>query len=186
MLCKCGKCWWVYPARMSPTINRSSMLECFEQSNRVMFDFYLGLPHIHIYQHIHTPHDPSSLLHTPTHLSLLHTHTQPYYTHTHTQTRTHHHPPTYTHTCIPPTPTPTHLHTHHHPPTYTTHMHSTHTHTHTHTHTYQFLEETVSVLAVFQWTHFPTVIHHIRTQQYLVFVWIVYYNLYYNCTVLIN
>ena len=135
MLCKCGKCWWVYPARMSPTINRSSMLECFEQSNRVMFDFYLGLPHIHIYQHIHTPHDPSPLLHTPTHLSLLHTHTQPYYTHTHTHKHAHTttHLPTHTHAFHPHPHT--HTHTYHHPPTHTRAFHPpTHTHTHTHTH----------------------------------------------------
>ena len=34
--------------------------------------------------------------------------------------------------------------------------------THTHTHTHQFLE----TLSAFQWTHFPAVIHHIRTQEY--------------------
>ena len=157
---------------MSPTLNGSSMLECFEQSNaseicnRVMFDFYLGLPHKYIYQHIHTPHDPSLLLHTPTHLSLLHIHTQPYiHRHTHKHTHITTHLPTHTH-AFHPHP---HTHTHTSAPTYYTHMHSTHppTHTHTHTHTHQFLEETVPVLAVFQWTHFPTVI---RTQHYLVIV----------------
>ena len=42
-----------YTARMSPAFNRSSALERFEHSNeieihnRIMFDFYPGLPHIH-------------------------------------------------------------------------------------------------------------------------------------------
>ena len=90
----------------------------------------------------------------------------------------------YIHATLTPSPSP-HTYPHNytytatHLPTHTMHIQShmhiythtpTHTHTHTHTHTYQFLEETVSVLAVFQWTHFPTVIHHIRTQQYLVIV----------------
>ena len=57
-------------------------------------------------------------------------------------------------------PSPTHPSTQLPPP---------HTHPHTHLHTtqtYLFLEETVSVLAGFQWTHFPAAIHHIRTRQY--------------------
>ena len=39
---------------MSPTLNGSSALQHFEYSNavkirnRIMFDFYLGLPHIHV------------------------------------------------------------------------------------------------------------------------------------------
>ena len=63
------------------------------------------------------------------------------------------HIPTYTHNY---TYTTTHTHNAH-PGTHAhLHTHNTHTHTHTHTdtHTYQFLEETVSVLAVFQRTHF--------------------------------
>ena len=78
-----------------------------------------------------------------------------FFTHLHTHT-----------TCIYPPIPPTHTHMQAHIHTHT----QRNTHTHTHTQTYQFLEETVSVLAVFQWTHFPTVIHHIRTQQYLVIV----------------
>ena len=106
---------------MSPALNGSSMLERFKQSNAseirngVMFNFYLGLPHIHIYQHIHTPHDPSPLLHSPTHLSLLHTH------HTHT----HIHSPTYTH-----------IHTHTPTTHLPTHTHAFHPHPHPHTHTH--------------------------------------------------
>ena len=52
----------------------------------------------------------------------------------------------------------------------------THTHTSTynyaqaHTLTHQFLQETFSVLAAFQWTQFSAVIHHIRTQQYYVII----------------
>ena len=50
-LCKRGKYSWVYPAHMSPALNRISMLERFECSNaskihnRIMFYFYPGLPH---------------------------------------------------------------------------------------------------------------------------------------------
>ena len=42
----------VYPVSMSLTLNGSSTLECFECSNAseirngIMFDFYLGLPHM--------------------------------------------------------------------------------------------------------------------------------------------
>ena len=56
-LCKLGKYWWVYLARMSPTLNGSSMLERFERSNAseihngIMFDFYPGLPHMYIQVH---------------------------------------------------------------------------------------------------------------------------------------
>ena len=51
-LCKRGKYWWVYPARMSPALNESSMLQCFECSNAseirngIMCDFYPGLPYM--------------------------------------------------------------------------------------------------------------------------------------------
>ena len=82
---------------------------------------------IYIYQHIHTPHDPSPLLHTPTHLSLLHTHTHTRTTHTHITTHL------LSHTCIPPTPTlphthiTTYLHTHTCIPPI--HPHNAHTHT---------------------------------------------------------
>ena len=46
--------WHVYTARMSPVHNGSSVLQRFERgnvfaiSNRIMFDFYLGLPHLWI------------------------------------------------------------------------------------------------------------------------------------------
>ena len=71
---------------------------------------------------------------------------------THTQLRpphtlTHH---AYTHTHRPP-----HTQTDAHPPTPRPPS----------THTYQFLQETVSVLAAFQWTHFPAVIHRITSQH---------------------
>ena len=42
----------VLPARMSPTLSKSSVLEHFERSNAIkvrngtMFDFYPGLPHV--------------------------------------------------------------------------------------------------------------------------------------------
>ena len=42
----------VYTEHMSPALNGSSALECFERSNAIemrngiMFDFYPGLPHI--------------------------------------------------------------------------------------------------------------------------------------------
>ena len=42
----------IYPARMSPALNGSSVLQCFERSNTVeicngiTFDFYPGLPHV--------------------------------------------------------------------------------------------------------------------------------------------
>ena len=42
----------IYTARLSPTFSRSSALEHFERSNaseirnKIMFDFYLGLPHM--------------------------------------------------------------------------------------------------------------------------------------------
>ena len=45
---------------------------------------------------------------------------------------------------------------------------------------YQFLEEAVSLLGVFQWTHFPTVIHHIRTKQYPVITLISSESFYYH------
>ena len=112
-------------------------------------------PSINIYQCIHHMTHVCFFTHLHTHTTCIyppipptHTHMQAHI-HTHTQRETH----KYTHT---------HTHTH-------TQRHTS-THTHTHTHTYQFLEETVSVLAVFQWTHFPTVIHHIRAQQYLVII----------------
>ena len=41
----------VYTARISPTLNGSSALERFERSNaidRIMFDFYPGLPHEYV------------------------------------------------------------------------------------------------------------------------------------------
>ena len=49
---------WTYQALMqlmSPALNRSSTLQRFERSNAdkihngIMFDFYPGLPHIHLY-----------------------------------------------------------------------------------------------------------------------------------------
>ena len=52
VLCKCGKYSWVYPAHMSPTLNRRSALEHFERGNaieirnEIMFDFYPGLLHV--------------------------------------------------------------------------------------------------------------------------------------------
>ena len=48
---------YVYTARMSPTLNGSSALQCFERNNvieirnGIMFDFYPGLPHMHILVH---------------------------------------------------------------------------------------------------------------------------------------
>ena len=51
-MCERGKYSWVYPAHMSPTLNGSSVLERFkcrntiEICNGIMFNFYLGLPHI--------------------------------------------------------------------------------------------------------------------------------------------
>ena len=102
---------------------------------------------------------PSENFHTNTH-ACTHTHT---HTHMYTCTRA------CTHTYIIHPPTHwflTHTHTYTHACMHTN-MHI-HTSTHTHKPTYQFLQEIVSVLAVFQWTHFPAVIHHIRTQQYLV------------------
>ena len=52
MLYKCGKYSRAYPAHMGPALNISSALECFERSdaieihNRIMLDFYPGLPHV--------------------------------------------------------------------------------------------------------------------------------------------
>ena len=52
VLCKLMNTWHVYTAHMSPTLNASSALLCFEHSNAIeihnaiMFDFYPGLPHI--------------------------------------------------------------------------------------------------------------------------------------------
>ena len=50
MLCKRVKYSWVYSARMSPTHNGSlQYFECsnaIEIRNGIMFNFYLGLPHI--------------------------------------------------------------------------------------------------------------------------------------------
>ena len=43
----------IYAVRMSPTLNESSALQCFERGNvveicnRIMLYFYSGLPHIH-------------------------------------------------------------------------------------------------------------------------------------------
>ena len=113
---------------------------------------------IYIFTNIYTHHmtQVRFFIHLPTY---------PSYTHTPPHTR-HTSPPTYLHThMLPPTHTHTHITT-----CLPTHTHAFHPHTPTHTHTHQFLEEMVSVLAVFQWTHFPTVIHHIRTQPYLVIV----------------
>ena len=51
-LCKRASYSWVYTVRMSPTRNGSTALQCFECGNAleihngIMFDFYLGLPHI--------------------------------------------------------------------------------------------------------------------------------------------
>ena len=45
----------IYTVHMSPTLNGSFALECFERSNAIeirngiMFDFYPGLPHMHNY-----------------------------------------------------------------------------------------------------------------------------------------
>ena len=53
--CALGKLINVYTARMSPALNGSSALQRFECSNaieirnRIMFDFYLGLPHVCLY-----------------------------------------------------------------------------------------------------------------------------------------
>ena len=47
---------------MSPTHNGSSVLQCFERGNaikihnRIMFDFYLGLPHMYVMQLMSLPH----------------------------------------------------------------------------------------------------------------------------------
>ena len=52
-LSKLMNTWYVYSARMSPTPNGSSVLQRFERGcaleirNKIMSDFYLGLPHIH-------------------------------------------------------------------------------------------------------------------------------------------
>ena len=52
MLCKLMNTWHIYPARVGPTPNGSSALQRFERSNAleigngIMFDFYLGQPHI--------------------------------------------------------------------------------------------------------------------------------------------
>ena len=85
----------------------------------------------------------------------------------------------YTYTILTPLPIShyTYMHIHPHTHTHAWIMHA-HPHTHpytpkhpltptqppTHTPTYQFLQGIVSVLAVFQWTHLPAVIRHIRTQ----------------------
>ena len=53
VLCKLMNTWYVYTARMSPTLNGSSALQRFERSNAIeisntiMFDFYPGLPHMY-------------------------------------------------------------------------------------------------------------------------------------------
>ena len=53
----------VYTVRMSPALNGSSAVERFkhgnaiELCNRIMFDFYPGLPHLcilYVYIHVHT------------------------------------------------------------------------------------------------------------------------------------
>ena len=97
--------------------------------------------------------DPTLLLqtHIPTlhtHLPLLHTHT---FTHLHIPKCMHIQPShTNRHTSFfRRLYIPTHLHTHMdaHPPTPRPSS----------THTYKFLQKTVSVLAAFQWTHFPTI-----------------------------
>ena len=54
MLGKLMNTYHVYTACISPAFNGSSVLERFEHSNainirnRIMFDFYLGLPHMHL------------------------------------------------------------------------------------------------------------------------------------------
>ena len=51
-LCKLMNTWHIYPAHMGPTPNGSSALQRFERCNAleirngIIFDFYLGLPHI--------------------------------------------------------------------------------------------------------------------------------------------
>ena len=45
----------MYTARLSPALNGSSEIRCFERSdvieihNGIIFDFYVGLPHVHVY-----------------------------------------------------------------------------------------------------------------------------------------
>ena len=107
---------------------------------------------------LHTTLNPlpfSKHTHLPyhTHLPIMHTHTHPL---SHTQMHAPPPPPPHTHThtsFLRRLYIPTHLDTH-------TWMHI---HPHLsplHTHTYQFLQETVSVLAAFQWTHFPAEIQN--------------------------
>ena len=51
-LCKFMNTWHVYRVRMSPTLNRNSVLQRFERGNAIevrngiMFNFYPGLPHL--------------------------------------------------------------------------------------------------------------------------------------------
>ena len=51
-LCKCVKYSWVYTVHMSPTRNRRTVLQRFECGkaiiihNKIMFNFYLALPHM--------------------------------------------------------------------------------------------------------------------------------------------
>ena len=57
VLCRCMNIWWVYVARMSPTPNRSSVIQYFELSyaieirDRIIFNFYTGLPHMSTWGH---------------------------------------------------------------------------------------------------------------------------------------
>ena len=52
MLCRLIWYSYILAVHMSPTVNRSCALQCFERSsavklrNGIMFDFYPGLPHI--------------------------------------------------------------------------------------------------------------------------------------------
>ena len=53
VLSKLINTYHIYTERMSPALNKSSALECFECSNvikirnGIVFDFYLGLPHMY-------------------------------------------------------------------------------------------------------------------------------------------
>jgi len=51
VLCKVMNTWHVYTACMGPTPNGSSALQrgnALEIRNGIMFDFYPGLPHVHV------------------------------------------------------------------------------------------------------------------------------------------
>ena len=90
---------------MSPTLNESFALQSFERGNvleirnGIMFYFYPGLPHMHLYLQV-------CRTFVCTHA---HTHTRTYthmHIHTHARTHTRMHTHTYTHT-----QTHTHIHT---------------------------------------------------------------------------